>query len=181
MPENDPGQITWQPADIAGDRHTVVIEYDHHGAITAAHVVQRLQRNAARQRTVAEDRYCETFFPAPHGCCLDPERRRNGSAGMTAADGVGVRRFPAGLKGCTAVHLAQRAEKFLSACQQFVAIRLVADIPDQHIIRRMKDPVQGNGQLHDPEIGGEVTSVSGNGFQNDPPHFLCQKGQLIGR
>jgi len=54
--------------------------------------------------------------------------------------------------------VAKCVEPISPAREQFVNVCLVADIPDETVTGRIKDPVEGDGQLDDPEIGGEVAT-----------------------
>ena len=54
--------------------------------------------------------------------------------------------------------LAQRADAVAAAGQDLVRIGLVADIPDQPVIGRVEDVVQGDRQLDDAEPGAEMAA-----------------------
>ena len=49
------------------------------------------------------------------------------------------------------------------AGEQLMHIALMAYVPDDTILRRIEDPVQRHGQLHDAQIGGQVSTVLGYG------------------
>ena len=54
--------------------------------------------------------------------------------------------------------LAQRADAVAAAGQDLVRIGLVADIPDQPVVRRVEDVVQRDRQLDDAEAGAEMAA-----------------------
>ena len=53
---------------------------------------------------------------------------------------------------------AQRADAVAPAGQDLVRIALVADVPDQLVVRRVEDGVDRHRQLHHPEPGAEVAA-----------------------
>ncbi|OPZ58971.1 MAG: hypothetical protein BWY86_01348 [Candidatus Aminicenantes bacterium ADurb.Bin508] len=46
--------------------------------------------------------------------------------------------------------LAELWKEFLPSRKKFVAVGLVADIPEDLVLRRVEDTVEGEGELHDP-------------------------------
>jgi hypothetical protein len=48
---------------------------------------------------------------------------------------------------------AEGPENFKTAGQKLMGITLMTHIPDYFVMRRLKDPVQGYGQFHNPQIG----------------------------
>lgn len=71
-------------------------------------------------------------------------------------------------------------ESISAACEQFVNVCLVADIPDETVTGRIKDPVQGDCQLYDPQIGGEVATRLRDLLENEGPDLLAQLVELVG-
>ena len=57
-----------------------------------------------------------------------------------------------------------------------MGVGLVPDVPDDLVLGGIKDPVQGDGQLHDPEARREVPAVGGADL-DDPGAQLA--GQLF--
>lgn len=55
--------------------------------------------------------------------------------------------------------LTQGVKALVSACEQLVGIGLMADIPDKLIARGIELLMHGESQLHDAEIGREMTAV----------------------
>src|SRR3954471_19235475 len=56
--------------------------------------------------------------------------------------------------------LAQRGEAGSPTSQQLVHVGLVAGVPQQDVARRRENPVQGDGELDDTEVGPEVPAGS---------------------
>ena len=53
----------------------------------------------------------------------------------------------------------------------------MTDIPDQPILRRVEDIMQGNGQFHGAEIGREMAAGAGDRFNQKGPQLLGQGRQ----
>jgi hypothetical protein len=58
-----------------------------------------------------------------------------------------------------AVPLPQRAELGVTAGKELVDVRLVAGVEQDPVDRGLKDPVQGDGELHHAEVRTEVAAV----------------------
>ena len=76
---------------------------------------------------------------------------------MRRAKGVVFALRPLGETG-EAVALAQGADPIAPTGQDLVWIGLVADVPDQHVLRRLEDVVQRHRQLDDAEPGAEMAA-----------------------
>ena len=57
---------------------------------------------------------------------------------------------------------------------QLVSICLVADIPDDSVLRRIEDIVKSDGQFHRPETRGQMTTGDGNHIHDDLANFFSQ-------
>ena len=66
---------------------------------------------------------------------------------------------------------AQRADAVAAACQDLVRIGLVADVPDQAVVRRVEDMVQRDGQFDDAEAGAEMAARDGHGVDEFGAQF----------
>ena len=58
--------------------------------------------------------------------------------------------------------LAQRVEVGRAAGEDLVHVGLVAGVEDDPVVRRVEDPVDGDGQLDHAEVGAEVAAVPGD-------------------
>ena len=58
--------------------------------------------------------------------------------------------------------LAQRADAVAPAGQDLVRIGLVADVPDQPVVRRVEDGMQRDRKLDDAEAGAEMSAGHGD-------------------
>ena len=77
-----------------------------------------------------------------------------------------------------AAALAQRADAVAPAGEDLVRIGLVADVPDQPIIRRVEDIMQRNRQLDHAEPGAEVTAGDRDSVDRLLPQFVGKLAQL---
>ena len=54
----------------------------------------------------------------------------------------------------------------------------MADIPDNPVVRRIEDVVQGDRQLDNAETGTEMAAGYGNGVDRLGTQFLCNLGEV---
>ena len=74
--------------------------------------------------------------------------------------------------------LAQGADSVTATCQDLVRIALVADIPDDAVMRRVKDVMKGNCQFDNAKSGAQMTAGNRNRIQHFCPQFFGQLWQL---
>ena len=77
------------------------------------------------------------------------------------AEGV-VLAFGARREGREAAALLDGVELVAPAGEHLVRIGLVADVPDEPVVRRVEDVVQRDGELDRAEAGGEVAAARGD-------------------
>ena len=77
-----------------------------------------------------------------------------------------------------AAALTQRADAVAAAGQNFVRIGLVADVPDQPIVRRIEHVMQRNRQLDHAETGAEVTAGDRDSVDRLLPQLVGKLAQL---
>ena len=73
-----------------------------------------------------------------------------------------------------AAELAQIVEAVLSPAEDLMGIGLMAHVPYDLILRKIKGQVQGHGQLHDSQVGGQMTACTADLFQQKLPDLLRQ-------
>ena len=140
-------------ADAAGDREFVVVEDDDQRRVHVTGVVQRLPREAAGQRAVAD-----------HGdgvpVRLALELVRDGEAECGGDRGAGVARAEGVVlallaleEAADAARLLQRREAVPPPGENLVCVRLMPDIPDDRLARGIEGGEQGDGHLDDAEVG----------------------------
>ena len=79
-----------------------------------------------------------------------------------------------------AAALAQRADAVAAAGENLVRIGLVADVPDQAIVRRVEHVVQRDRELDHAEPGAEVPAGYGDSVDRFLPQFIGHLAQLAG-
>jgi hypothetical protein len=76
--------------------------------------------------------------------------------------------------------MAQGVEATGATGEQLVNVCLVPDIPDETVAGRIEDPVQGDRQFHDPQIGGKVATGPRDFLEDENPDLLAQVVELVG-
>jgi len=74
---------------------------------------------------------------------------------------------------------AQVGEVVPAAGEQLVHVRLVAGVPDDPVDGRVEGPVEGDGELHDAEVGAEVAAPDGHRPDEEVPDLGGQLGELV--
>jgi hypothetical protein len=74
--------------------------------------------------------------------------------------------------------LAQGSDALAPSGQDLVRIGLVPDIPDQPVIRRIEDMVQGDGEFDDAEPGTEMPARDRNRVDRLETQFVGELAQL---
>jgi hypothetical protein len=55
----------------------------------------------------------------------------------------------------------------------------MADVHNESVVRRVKDPVQRDGQFNHTEIWAQMASRLGKDSDQFFPHVLCELGQIL--
>ena len=71
-----------------------------------------------------------------------------------------------------------RLEPVAAAREHLVRIRLVADVPDQSVVRRVVDVVQRDGQLDRAEAGREMAAHLADRLDEELTQFARQRLEL---
>jgi hypothetical protein len=136
-------------------------------------VVERLEGNAVGQRGVAKNADDIFIRAAQIARRAHAQRGGQGRAGVSGPVAI-VLAFRAQREAVEAVGGADGVKPVLAAGQQLVDIALVADIPDEFVVRGGKDGVQGDGQLDHAQVGSEVPAVFGQFGDQLVADFLGQ-------
>ena len=97
---------------------------------------------------------------------------------MGGAEGV-VRAFLASGKAAQAPALAQGVHEGATACEDFVCVGLVAYVPDDFILRRIKDVMKCHGQLDNAKPCAQMPAGAGNGCDGFRAQFRCELLELL--
>ncbi len=146
------GEVVGEAADGGGVGAFVVVDDDDERTVLGGgDVVQRLPGHAAGERAVTDHRDDVSLLPAHPAGLGEPVGPAECGGGVAVLDDVVLGLLAGGVAGEAA--LAAQLGEVLTAGQQLVHIALVAGVPQDAVHRRLEDPVQGDGQLHHPEVG----------------------------
>ncbi len=84
-------------------------------------------------------------------------------------------------KAAEAAELPQGLEAVPAPGEEFVGIGLMAHIPDDLVRGAVKDVVQGDGEFHRPQAGGQMPAGLGHGGNDLLPDLLRQLRQQFRR
>ena len=90
-----------------------------------------------------------------------------------------VRALLAGRKAEKPALAAKRREPVAPPGDDFMGVGLMADVPDDLVPGSVEDPVKGEGDLDDAEVGGQMAAVSGNDVEDLGPDLDRQLGQFL--
>ena len=96
---------------------------------------------------------------------------------MRGAEGV-VLALGAPGKARQASHLPQRSHALAPARQDLVRIGLMADVPDQPVMRRVEHVMQCDGEFHGAEVGTQVAAGPGHAVKHVGTQFVGNSRQL---
>ncbi len=168
---DDLGQIGAHRPGRRGDRHVVVVEHDDQPGAHRTGVVHRLVGHAGAHRPIADHGDHVALDAVQLGRRRHAEAGRNRRRAVGGAERVVVALRAAGEAG-DAAGLAQGADTRAPTRQDLVGVGLVADVPDQPVVRRIEDMVQGHRQLDHSQTGAEVAA----GHRYGVDGFLPQLG-----
>src|SRR5262249_6882547 len=138
------GKIGAHRADRRRDRHVVIVEDDAWARIDGAAIVHAYIAQARANRAVAISRKDVVLLAGGVARARHPEARRDRGRGMAGTEGVVLALGPFAEAGEPA-SLTQRADAVAPAGQDLVGIGLVADVPDQLVVRRIEHVVERDG------------------------------------
>ena len=98
---------------------------------------------------------------------------------MAVLDPVVGRLGPGGIAR-QPTRLAQCGEPEPPAGHDLVDVGLVAGVPEDGVARGVEDPVQGEGQLDDAEVGAEVAAGERHRLDDEAPDLAGEDLELVG-
>ena len=159
------------------DRHVVVVEDHDQAGVHGAGIVHRLVGHARAHGAVADhgdDVMLAAGEVARHG---HAEPGGDRGRGMAGAEGV-VFALGALAEARQTIGLPQRADAAPPAGQDLVRIGLMADIPDQPVVRRVEDMMQSNGELDHAKPSAEMAAGDRDRVDQLLPELARQLLQL---
>ena len=118
-------------------------------------MIQRLERLAGAHRAVADHGDDAPIGPGARGGERHAERGADRGARVADAERVELA-FGTARKGREPALELDRPQAVATSGQHLVRVGLVADVPDQAVVRRVEDVVQRDRQLDRAEPGGEM-------------------------
>ena len=171
------GEALGEGAHVGGDGHLVVVEHHEEVGLDVAGVVERLERHAAGETPVADDRDHPSRRAALPGANRHAERGAHRGARVAHPEGVeGTLRAPG--EGCESSPLAYRAQPIPPAGENLVRIGLVADVPHDAVLGGVVEVVQSDRQLDRAEPGREVPGGLRHALDEELPQLPHHSGQL---
>ena len=170
-------EIVVERADRLRNRHVVVVENDQQVGAEGARVVQGFERHSCAHRAIADHRnHFALLAFAPRGDrhterCRDRGRRMRGAEGVVLA-------FIAARKAGDAAPLPQLRHPFAAAGKNLVCVGLVADVPNDAIVRRVVDVMQRDGQLDGAEVGRKMAAGVADRLDDEIAQLACKLRQL---
>ena len=176
-PGDETRQIGTHRADRRGDGHVVVVENDDQARVLGTRIVHRLVGHAGGHGAVADHRDDVVVAPLEIPRDGHAEPRGNRRRGVRSAEGVVFALGALGEAGQTAA-LAQGADAVPPTRQNLVRIALMADIPDQPVVRRVEDVMDRRRQLDHAEPCPEVSARHRDGVDHFRPQLVCKLAQV---
>ena len=182
-------QVALERAHVGVDAHVVVVE-DHKEllGLQVAALVEPLEGHARRHGAVADHGDAGIVLLLEVPGLGHAQGGGDAGAGVTRPEVVVEALVPL-LEAREAAVLAQGVEAALAAGEDLVGVGLVADVPDDPVLEEVEAVQQGDGELHRPEVGAEVSARLADGVDEELPHLpreLLQLGRrevadLLGR
>ena len=174
---HDAVEIAGNGAYVAVDGPLVIVEHDNQAVGLVGNVVQGFEGNSIGKGGVAGNRDHVLIAAGHIAGHSHAERRGERGSGMSGSIAVmlalGAQGEPVQPAG-----LPDGIELLAAAGEDLMGIDLVADIPDKPVLRRIEDIMQGQGQLHDPEIGAQMAACFGQCLDQEFTNLGGQIRQL---
>ena len=134
---------------VGGDAHLVVVQDNDEPFLVLADLVDRFQGEASGQGAVSDDGHHMVALLAALSGDDEAEGGGEDRAGMAGVQSVVDAFVPVG-EARDSSELAELWKELLPSRKKFVAVGLVADIPENLVLRCVEDTVEGEGELYDP-------------------------------
>ena len=153
------------------NRHVIVVQDNEQSTFQFAGIVHRFISKARRHGAIADD--CNNFFIATQKIATDRKAKAcsNGCRRMACAKRIVIAFSAAGETSKTTA-LADRRHALTAACENFMRIGLMADIPDQRVARCVKDIMKCNREFDHAEPGAQMTARLCDGFNHAGAHLF---------
>ena len=136
-------------------------------------MVECLKGHARGQGPIADDRHDAAILRVSRGGYRHAKCSADRGTGVANSKGV-VFAFAARRKGCEAAILLDRVQPLAPAGQHLMRVGLMAHVPDQAVVRRVEDVMQGDRQLDRAEPCGKVTAARADAMDQELAQFPGQ-------
>ncbi len=171
-------EVLHERADVVRDGHLVVVEDDDHGRLGLPDVVERLERHAAGQRRVADERDHLLVGAGQIARLRQAERDRQRVGRMPGEMRV-VRTFGRLRESGQATVGAQRVEALEPTRHQLVRIGLMPHVEDDVVLRAVELGMQGQDDLHRAERRGHMPARLRRGRDDFLANLARQYRELL--
>src|SRR5438552_13925081 len=157
---HDAVQVISYRADVFRDRPLIVVKHDYETLRVRFYVVECFIADPARERGVS--RYHNDVLVPTAEVASNRHAERSGKRRprMTRAVAV-VLTLGAQKKTVESAELAHRIKTIEPAGKHLVDVSLMTDVHNESVVRRVKNPVQGNRQFNHAEIWAQMSSGLG--------------------
>jgi len=161
-------EIAGDGADVLVDRPLVIVEHDDQPPGAVGDVIEGFVGDATGEGGVSGEGD-DVFFPAD-AIARDCHTERGGEsrAGVTGAIAV-VRALAAQHEAIESARSADGVELLAASGEELVDVRLVADVEDEMIRRRIENVVHGQREFDHAQVRTEVSA----GFREDGNQLLA--------
>ncbi len=143
-------------------------------------MIERFECHAACDGAVADHRYDTPILATLRSRHGHAERSADGRGGVSDTERVVLALRARGERSKSA-RLLDRVELLAAARQNLVWIGLMAHVPNQPVVRRIEDVVQGYRQFDGAEPGGKVPATGAHTVDEKLPQLLGELRQFRGR
>src|SRR6202167_365847 len=174
-------EVARERADVRGYRHAVVVEHNHHRRAQTARLPNRLEGHATGHRPIADhshDLALGALVVEVAHRLLDANRIADRSRGVPSTHDV-VLGLRDRAKRCETTVLTDRLQLLSPAGENLVGIGLMTYVPEDLVVRRIKQRVQRDGQLARAEVGAEVTANLPHRIDDVLAHLLGELCEFL--
>ena len=163
---------------VLGNGHLVVVYNDDKVGAKLVCVIQTLQRFAAGQGTIADNRNYVLGAAAEIAPLCKSACEAHGSGCVTHREMIVLALMLAGVSGNVVVPGFVK-ERVISACEHFVAVGLVRYVEHQLVLRGVENVMERDHRLHHAKVRAAVTAVYAQLLYKRGAHFLRELLHLI--
>ena len=174
-------QVVFQRSRGLVDGHVVVVEnHQQVGALRGPGVVQPLERKPSGHRAVADHGHDLPLLAPQFGGLGHAERRGDRHRSVPAPERI-VFALGHARKTADAVQLPFGFKRLAASRDDLVGVGLMADVPDDPVLRGVEDVMQGRSQFHGPEARCQVARIDRTLVDDVTPQLVAVGGQLLRR